>query len=31
VTPYELLQSEFVLMTLEGLEKLKEAFLSERS
>ncbi len=31
VTPYELLQSEFVLMTQEGLEKLKEVFLGERS
>lgn len=31
VTPYELLNSEFVLMTREGLEKLKEVFLSERS
>ena len=31
VTTYELLDSEFVLMTQEGLEKLKEVFLSERS
>ena len=31
VTPYELLESDFVLMTREGLEKLKEVFLGERS
>jgi large subunit ribosomal protein L4 len=31
VTPYELLDSEFVLMTQDGLEKLKEVFLRERS
>ncbi len=31
VTPYELLQSEFVLITQDGLEKLKEVFLGERS
>lgn len=31
VTPYELLNSDFVLMTQEGLEKLKEVFLGERS
>jgi large subunit ribosomal protein L4 len=31
VTTYDLLNSEFVLLTQEGLEKLKEVFLSERS
>ena len=31
VTAYELLDSEFVLMTREGLEQLKEVFLRERS
>lgn len=31
VTPYDLLDSEFVLLTQEGLEKLKEVFLRERS
>jgi large subunit ribosomal protein L4 len=31
VTPYELLNSDFVLMTQDGLEELKEVFLRERS